>query len=162
MTLKVNGGPVKGLFVEQEIGFITVTFGASIIVTATYSAFNVPNGVLDLAVRHIESLGCTVLGMSDIYSSGTKVDVMVGYAYGAALGPTAPSDGTASTLQLFSDTYTSANAQNRSSTPYVAATLSTTGIATFAKFQALPAAVAADFVLGADGKYRIATDYPLN
>lgn len=161
MTVKVNGGPIKGLFVEQEVGFITVTFGASVVVTATYSAFNVPNGVLDLAIRHIEALGCTVLGMSDIYTSGTKVDVMVGYAYGAFLDVT-PNDGTASTLQIFSDTYTSANAQNRSTSPYGSATLSTTGIATFAKFQGLAAAVAADFTLGADGNYRLSSDYPLN
>lgn len=161
MTVKVNGGPIKGLFVEQEIGFVTLTFGASIVVTATYSAFNVPNGILDLAIRHIEELGCTVLGMSDVYSTGTKCDVMLGYAYGAFLPPT-PSDGTASTLQLFNDTYTSANAQNRSTSPYGSATLSTTAIATFAKFQGLAAAVAADFSAGADGNFRLTADYPLN
>jgi len=78
MTIKVNGGIQPGVWVERNVEFVTLTFSADI----TSSAFDIPNSVLDNAIAKLLENKATVLAVSELYATGTKVDVMLGHAQG--------------------------------------------------------------------------------
>lgn len=78
MVAKVNGGIESGVWVERDVQFVTLTFSADI----TTSAFDIPNSVLDNAVQKLVENKATVLAVSELYSTGTKIDIMLGHAQG--------------------------------------------------------------------------------
>lgn len=78
MVQKVNGGIEKGVWVERDVTFVKLTFSADI----TTSAFGIPNSVLDNAIQKLVERKATVLAVSELYGTGTTVDVMLGHASG--------------------------------------------------------------------------------
>lgn len=78
MVQKVNGGIEKGVWVERDVTFVNLTFSADI----TDSAFGIPNSCLDNAIQKLVERKATVLAVSELYNSGTQIDVMLGHAQG--------------------------------------------------------------------------------
>lgn len=75
---KIHGGVEKGVWVERDVTFVTLTFSTDI----TDSAFGIPNSCLDNAIQKLVERKATVLGVSELYDGGTKVDVVLGHASG--------------------------------------------------------------------------------
>ena len=78
MVQKVNGGIEKGVWVERDVTFVGLTFNVDI----TDSAFGIPNSCLDNAIQKLVERKATVLAVSELYNTGTQVDVMLGHAQG--------------------------------------------------------------------------------
>lgn len=132
MTKKVNGGVKKGVWVERDVSFVTLTFNVNV----TTSAFGIPGSVLDNAIAKLVQRKATVLAVSDLYSTGTKVDVMLGHAQGWTSDNTGLIANDVDVTGLLADLTT---------------TLAATVDITFAKFQGLAAeTVFVQF----DGEYR--------
>lgn len=147
---KNNGvqGAREGVYVEQPVYFITLTFGADVTVAATHTGFNLDNSLVDLALKRIGERA-TILGVGPIYNSGTQVDVMVGHATGWFLADTgggAPN--VAAGLVDLIDTYSEAVEQDRSGAqPWpdpIAATVNTVTAANFGMMSELTTVVAGD------------------
>lgn len=77
---KVNGGIEKGVWVERDVTFVTLTFSGDV----SESAFGIPNSCLDNAIQKLAEQRATVLAVSELYEGGTKVDLMLGHASGWA------------------------------------------------------------------------------
>lgn len=134
MTKKIHGGIEKGIWVERDVAFVTLTFSADV----SDSAFGIPNSCLDNAIQKLIQRKAIVLGVSDLYSSGTKVDVMLGHAagwYSATNNGVIFTGEVVDGLEADLETVVAANAS-----------------AAFAKFEALPAATAGDLT-EFDGKF---------
>ena len=133
MTKKVHGGVKKGTWFERDVSFVTLTFSADV----TTSAFGIPGSCLDNAVAVLAQRKATVLGVRDLYSSGTKVDVILGHAQGwtsdnvGVIVSGVAVDGVAADLTTVVPANVTIN---------------------FSKFQALPADTAP--VAGVDGQFR--------
>lgn len=81
MTVKVHGAAYPGIWVEKQVTFVTVTFAASVAVTTQYSGFDVVESCVVQALKDLETRA-TVLGVSQLSSSGLSFQVMLGYAEG--------------------------------------------------------------------------------
>lgn len=138
-VLKVNGGVMPGIWVEQEVQFVKIVFDEDI----SSSSFDLPNSVLDKAIRLVQQRG-TVLGVSELYDGGTTVDVMLGFAQGhfAAEDDGVIIDG----LEVVGVDCDGAE-------------FSAEITVTFAKFAELPVMTAGDLREFRDGEFRPAFDY---
>lgn len=134
MTIKVNGGVKAGMFFERKVAFVTITFGAAINAAGADSSFGKPDTVLDNAVQKLIQQKAVVLGVSELYAAGTKVDLILG----TSQGWTADNAGEIFDVAVVGKTY-DANG-------VAVGTQSTTAVAAFAKFQALPAVAGGDLV----------------
>lgn len=132
MAKKIHGGVKPGVFVERDVTFVTITFSTNV----TTSAFGIPGSCVDKAVGILLQQKATVLGVSQLYSTGTKLDVMLGNASGW----TSDSSGV-----IFNDVNVTGVLAD------LTTTLSATADIVFSKFEALPAASVA---AGVDGNYR--------
>lgn len=77
---KVNGGIQKGVWFERDVTFVTLTFSVDV----STSAFGIPNSCVDNAVQKLAERRATVLAVSELYSGGTKIDLILGHASGWA------------------------------------------------------------------------------
>ena len=154
MSRKINGGPKPGFWGEQEITFIKLTFSAAADGAAAYSLFGVPDGLLDQAVRYIETKA-TILGISEYDGSTEEMWMMLGANSGwtaaandgiivAALAPANASYTNSGTLVRYGDEGYSAPTQ--------------TIEIRFAVFNSLAEAGSGDLV-SFGGVYRPETDY---
>lgn len=134
MTIKVNGGVKAGMFFERKVAFVTITFGADIAVAGTNSGFGYPDTVLDNAVQKLVQQKAVVLGVSELYAGNTKVDLILG----TSQGWTSDNAGEIFDVSVTGKTYDANGVAVGSQT--------TTAVAAFAKFQALPAAAGGDLV----------------
>jgi hypothetical protein len=91
MTIKVNGGIKKGYWGERKVDYVTVTFGSTILApsvdvegvpTVGQSAFSKPDTALDVVVQKLVQQKAIVLAVGDVYATGTKVDLMLAHAQG--------------------------------------------------------------------------------
>ena len=132
MTKKVHGGVKAGVWFERDVAFVTLTFSADV----TDSGFGIPGSCLDKAVAMLVQRKATVLGVSELYAGGTKVDVILGHAQGWASDAAGviAADVDVSGVQADLATVTAATVD-----------------VSFAKFAGLPAATVA---LGVDGGHR--------
>lgn len=135
MTIKVNGGVQAGMFFERKVAFVTVTFGAAINAAGTDSSFGKPDTLLDNVVQKLVQQKAVVLGVSELYATGTKVDLILGTSQGWT------SDSAGEILDLAALTGKTYDANG-----VAVGTQTTTAVVTFAKFQALPAATSGDLV----------------
>ncbi len=125
---KINGGIEKGVWVERDVTFVTLTFSADV----SDSAFGIPNSCLDNAIQKLAEQRATVLAVSELYESGTKIDLMLGHASGWAAEA---DDGV-----LFEDLAVDGYKESLDPQDKVAATVA----AKFAVFSGLREATAAD------------------
>lgn len=137
MTDKINGGFRPGVWVEQEVRFVTVTFSA----TVAAAAGPQPNSPVDKALRWLSQYG-TILGTSAV-QSGTKLDVILGYAANVSAATNTPIIGTGVVVTGVAD--------NGAATAAITAE--------FELQEFTLADVPATMALGAGGRYVPVTDY---
>ena len=81
MTVKVHGAAYPGMWVERNTAFIKITFSTAVNATLTYSAFGVVESAVVQALKTV-ALKATILGVTDLDSTGTMLTVFVGHAEG--------------------------------------------------------------------------------
>ena len=133
MTVKVNGGVKAGMFFEKKVAFVTITFGAAINAAGSDSSFGYPDTVLDNVVQKLVQNKAVVLGVSGLYSSGTKVDLILGTSQAWTSNA---SGQIMSAVAVTGKTYDANGVAN--------GTQSTTATVVFSKFEGLTAAAAGD------------------
>lgn len=134
MTIKVNGGVKAGMFFERKVSFVTVTFASAINAAGADSSFDKPDTALDLVVQKLVQQKAVVLGVSDLYAAGTKVDLILG----TSSGWVGDADGDLFSVTVVGKTY-DANG-------VAVGTQSVVAAAKLAKFQGLTAVAGGDLV----------------
>lgn len=154
MTVKIKGGPKPGFWGEQEVTFIKLTFSAAADGASTYSLFGVPDGLLDQAVRYIQTKA-TILGISEYDGSTEEMWMMLGANSGWTCAAT---DGIiVAALAPANASYTNSGALVRYGDGGYSAPTQTIEIR-FAVFNSLAEAGSGDLV-AVGSAYRPETDY---